>query len=74
VRVDSPVGRFPYEPERLRVAGRRIVLEGRMGAWPASVELEPRDALALVRAASRPLAAAAVVAAAGVALRAWRRG
>ncbi len=73
MRVDSPVGRFPYEVERLRFARGRVVLEGRMGAWPASVELEPRDAVALVRVFPRPMVAAAGLSAALILLRRVRR-
>lgn len=69
MRIDSPVGRFPYTPERLRMARGRIVVEGHMGAWPAAVELDPADALAVIRLVPRPLAAAAGLAAALIVLR-----
>jgi hypothetical protein len=49
VKVDSPVGNFPFEPQRLRVEDRRLLLEGEMGAWPATVEIEPHDVLTLAR-------------------------
>jgi hypothetical protein len=49
VKVNSPVGNFPFEPERIRLEGGHLLLEGTMGAWPAKVEIEPRDVLALAR-------------------------
>lgn len=53
--VSSPVGDFPYRLERLVLERGRLVLHGRMGAWPARVELTPRDALELARLARTPL-------------------
>ena len=49
MKVSSPVGEFPYEIERIRVESRRLVLHGRMGAWPSRVELDGGDLAALVR-------------------------
>ncbi len=49
MKVSSPVGEFPFEPERVRLAGGRLRLEGRMGAWPAQVELGPADGIHALR-------------------------
>jgi hypothetical protein len=49
MKVDSPVGNFPFEPQRIRLEDGHLLLEGEMGAWPAKVEIEPRDVLALAR-------------------------
>ena len=49
MKVSSPVGEFPFEARSLRVRNGRLVLEGSMGAWPARVEMEPADALHLIR-------------------------
>jgi hypothetical protein len=51
MKVSSPVGDFPFEPLRVTVEPRHLTLEGQVGAWPARVEFEPRDLLALARAA-----------------------
>jgi hypothetical protein len=59
MKVSSPVGEFPFEPDRLRREGTRIALEGRMGAWPARVEFEPRDGLRFARVAGPALIPAA---------------
>lgn len=49
MKVSSPVGEFPFELERLRRHGTHLSLEGRMGAWPAHVEVGPEDGLRLLR-------------------------
>ena len=49
MKVSSPVGEFPFELERLRRNGTHLSLEGRMGAWPARVEVSPEDGVRLVR-------------------------
>jgi hypothetical protein len=41
--INSPVGRFPFEVAGMRLEAGRIRVEGAMGAWPTSVEIEPRD-------------------------------
>ncbi len=51
MKVSSPVGDFPFEPQRLRVGPGHLTLEGQVGAWPARVELEPRDLITLARIA-----------------------
>ena len=69
MNVLTPVGDFPYRPERLTLERGRLVLHGRLGAWPARVELVPRDALELARLVRTPLALAGL----GVVLLAARR-
>jgi hypothetical protein len=56
VRVSSPVGEFPFVPDRLRRDGTDITLEGHMGAWPARVVFEPGDGLRFARVAGPALA------------------
>lgn len=41
--VSSPIGEFPYRIRQLRVHKRHVLLEGTMGTWPATIELEWRD-------------------------------
>lgn len=53
--VTSPVGELPYRPERLSLESGRLVLHGRMGTWPAKVELDARDLGELIRLAWAPL-------------------
>jgi hypothetical protein len=55
MKVSSPVGDFPFEPERVEIDGARLTLHGHMGAWPARVQMEPADGVALVRILGRPL-------------------
>ena len=38
MRVSSPIGDFPFEARRLRVDRDGLVVEGAMGAWPATIE------------------------------------
>lgn len=47
MRVSSPVGDFPFAIETVRLRRGRLMLGGRLGSWPAEVELEPRDLLQL---------------------------
>jgi hypothetical protein len=49
MKVTSPVGEFPYTFERLRIEGTHIVAEGRMGTWPARIEVGVGDIPAPVR-------------------------
>lgn len=55
MKVSSPVGEFPFEPDRLLLEGGRLKLEGHMGAWPAHVEIRPSDALRVARLAAPAL-------------------
>ncbi|BBZ32038.1 hypothetical protein [Mycolicibacterium confluentis] len=50
MKVTSPVGEFPFEFERIRFRGTRIVAEGRMGTWPARIEAGVSDIPAPIRA------------------------
>ncbi len=66
MKVASPVGEFPYTVSAVRIERGKLVVDGRMGTWPARVEVGIDDARALVRVARLPLAvlAGALVAAA----------
>jgi hypothetical protein len=72
VRVSSPSGDLPFEVEAVRLEGRELVVEGRLGAWESRIHVGPEDVPMLARALRVPIAA---VAAAGVAAYlAGRRG
>ena len=43
MKVTSPVGEFPYTFERIRIEGSHLVAEGRMGTWPARIEVGISD-------------------------------
>jgi hypothetical protein len=49
MKVSSPVGNFPFEPERVQIDKAGLILEGKMGAWPARVEIAPSDGLKFAR-------------------------
>ena len=49
MKVSSPVGDFPFEAKRITLKNGRMVLEGAMGAWPAKVEMEPKDVVQVAR-------------------------
>jgi hypothetical protein len=66
MKVSSPVGDFPFEAKRLILKDGRLVLEGAMGAWPARVELEPKDILQLARLLPWPVIAIAGITLAGL--------
>jgi len=52
--INSPVGRFPYEIDAVSFSSGTIRVEGSMGTWPASLEIEPAE---LPRLAGRVLGA-----------------
>lgn len=49
MKVTSPVGEFPYVFERIRFEGTHLVAEGRMGTWPARIEMSASDIPAPIR-------------------------
>lgn len=55
MKVTSPVGDFPFEPRALRFDGTSVVLEGDMGAWPATVTIDVHDLPRLVRLVPKPV-------------------
>jgi len=64
VRVTSPIGDLPFEVEAVRIEGRELIVDGRLGAWQSRIHVEAADVPMLARALRLPLAA---VAAAGLA-------
>ena len=58
MKVSSPVGDFPFRPTRVRVVDRGLVVEGEMGAWPASVRLDTGDIPTVLRLVPTPALAA----------------
>jgi hypothetical protein len=63
MRVTSPIGDLPFAVEAVRLEGRELVVEGRLGAWESRIHVGPEDVPMLARALRVPLAA---VAAAGL--------
>ncbi len=55
MKVSSPVGDFPFEARRLRADRGGLVVEGAMGAWPATIRVSPSDVPMLLRLLGRPL-------------------
>ena len=48
MKVSSPVGEFPFDPDRVTIVGTRVVLEGTW-AHGRRVEMEPADGLRLAQ-------------------------
>jgi hypothetical protein len=71
MKVSSPIGELPFELRKLTVRSDGIKIEGAMGAWPAHVQIEPRDLPALVRLLAKPAAVTVIIA--GLASLATRR-
>jgi hypothetical protein len=63
VIIDSPVGRFPFTVTSVSLRKRDIILRGRMGTWPATVEATPGDIPAVIGRVSPALAVIVVSAA-----------
>lgn len=64
MRVTSPIGDLPFAVEAVRIEGRELVVDGRLGAWRSRIHIEAADVPMLARALRVPLTA---VAAAGLA-------
>lgn len=47
--INSPVGRFPFEVTTFARRGTTLVVQGRMGTWPTSLEVTPADIPGLAR-------------------------
>jgi hypothetical protein len=62
MKVSSPIGELPFEPQRLSVKDGEIEIGGVMGAWPAHVRIGAGDLPALARLLARPATAAAAAA------------
>jgi hypothetical protein len=60
MKVSSPVGDFPFELQRVEVHDRKVVIRSRMGAWPSSVEVSPKDIWPLLKISVAVLGALAV--------------
>lgn len=45
MKVTSPVGEFPFTIKSVRLRGKRLVVLGQMGSWPADIEVGVRDLL-----------------------------
>lgn len=70
MKVSSPVGDFPFTPQALRYERGGLVVDGAMGAWPATIRVEPSDAPSIVALVPRPVLAALGMAVAAVLARA----
>jgi hypothetical protein len=60
MKVSSPVGEFPFEPQRIGLEDGGLVLHGSMGAWPATVRIDPADIPSLFRVIPWPVWAGVV--------------
>lgn len=63
--INSPVGRFPFEVASFRRKGTTLVVEGRMGTWPTTVEVTAADLPAIARHARPAVGAVCAAALAG---------
>jgi hypothetical protein len=57
MKVSSPVGDFPFTPTSLRYETGELVVEGAMGAWPATIRVGPEDIPGVIRLVPRPVLA-----------------
>jgi hypothetical protein len=63
MKVSSPIGELPFDPQKVRISDGGVRVEGVMGAWPAQVTITASDLPSLLR-----LALPALYAAGGTAL------
>jgi hypothetical protein len=57
MKVSSPVGDFPFEPTSMRYENGNLVIEGAMGAWPATIRVGASDVPVVLRLLAKPLLA-----------------
>jgi hypothetical protein len=57
MKVSSPVGDFPFTPTSLRYETGELVVEGAMGAWPATIRVGPGDIPGIFGLIPRPVLA-----------------
>jgi hypothetical protein len=63
MKVTSPVGEYEYRVNRVRMGrGGRIVIDGNLGVWDTTMEIDPGDWLRLGRRLAKPAAAIAAAA------------
>lgn len=60
MKVSSPVGDFPFTLTGVRLDRGRLVVEGQMGRWPASIVIDHHDLKPLRRFGPVAIAAAAL--------------
>ena len=53
MKVNSPVGEFPFRVKDVSLKDGRLNLEGSMGAWPARVLIDRSDVPSLLRLAPK---------------------
>jgi hypothetical protein len=56
MRINSPIGKYPFTMKKLKIEHGRVALKGAMGAWPTTVELELSDISQFARIFWWPLA------------------
>ena len=47
MKIQSPVGNFPFDIKRIRFHRRGLVVNASMGAWPATLDASYGDVLAI---------------------------
>jgi len=55
MKVSSPIGDLPFEAKRIRFKGRKVQIDGVMGAWPAKVVIEASDVPSILKLLARPI-------------------
>lgn len=71
--INSPVGRFPFQVTSFVRRGTTLVVEGRMGTWPTSLEVRLADIPAVARHARPALGLALGATLGGILWGTWRR-
>ena len=56
MKVSSPIGDLPFEPQHLSVKNGALEITGQMGAWPAHVHIDIGDVPAMSRLLAKPAA------------------
>lgn len=43
MKVSTPIGEYPFTLERVKLRRNKLVIHGRMGVWPADIEVGGSD-------------------------------
>ena len=60
MKVSSPIGDLPFKPTSISLKEGAIHMEGKMGAWPAHVQIDLSDFLDIAYLIRYPLIAVVV--------------
>lgn len=43
MKISSPIGNVPFTPNSIKIGKGVLIIDGSMGAWPVTIQIEPSD-------------------------------